>query len=333
MEYKLTVVTTTYNQEKYIEQCIKSILNQKTKFSFQLLVSDDGSTDKTKEILKEYESKYPDKLKVIYNSKNLGAMKNFVKTLNLANTEYVALCDGDDFWTDENKLQKQVDYLDKHPNYSICFHQTLIFFEDESRQSILHPINLAENLTLKDLIKENFIPANTVVYRWIYREKNSLKKDFPKKIVPGDYFLHFKHAKEGKIHYINEQMSSYRKQPSGMWYLLDQPDKQNEFYDIYGEKYLNFYKQVEKKMNLPKDTFNEQKNWIINRSLNAYINLRKGKKLKKLYKKNYKDHMNIFQEVLNTLDKKDRGYFYKHIGLINYLKKVKAVFIRTISSK
>ena len=126
MEYKLTVVTTTYNHEKYIEKCIKSIMSQKTNFKYKLLISDDYSTDKTRKILRKYENKYSDKIEVIYRNTNLGAMKNFIETLNLVHSQYVALCDGDDYWTDPNKLQKQVDFLEKNSKYTVVFHQTKI---------------------------------------------------------------------------------------------------------------------------------------------------------------------------------------------------------------
>ena len=121
---KLTIVTTTYNQEKYIGEAIDSMLMQKTKFPFQIVVSDDCSQDRTREILEKYKKKYPEKIKVIKNEKNLGAMENFIHTLaQIKDTEYVALCDGDDFWTDENKLQKQIDFLDNNKDFTICFHK------------------------------------------------------------------------------------------------------------------------------------------------------------------------------------------------------------------
>ena len=321
MEYELTVVTTTYNQEKYIEQCLKSILNQKTDFNFKLLVSDDASNDNTRQILQKYENLFPNKLEVIYREKNLGAMKNFIETLNLVHTKYVALCDGDDFWTDETKLQKQIDFLNKHKEYTICFHQTLIFFEDKSQKSVLHPINIASDLSLQDLIKENFIPANTVVYRWKYQKENSLISELKEDIVPGDYFLHLMHAAIGKIHYIDEQMSCYRRQPYGMWYLSSQLDKQNQFYDIYGEQYLQFFKNVEKVLKLDTDTFKPQKSWIIKESIIAYTKLKRAKKLKKLYKNEYKTNIKIFEETIASFSLNEKIFYYLQTNAIIVLKK------------
>lgn len=318
---KVTVVTTTYNHEKYIEKCIKGIVSQKTNFKFQLLISDDCSKDKTREIIKKYAKKYPDIVKPIFREKNLGAMENFVQTLNEANTEYVALCDGDDEWTDVNKLQMQADFLDKHKNYSIVFHTTYIVFEDKSRPNAPHPINIKNTLTLKDLIQENMIPANTVMYRWIYKKKDSLIKDFPENIVPGDYFIHFMHAKKGKIYYIDKIMSKYIRQPSGMWYLNSRPDKQNEFYDLYGEKLLNFYKEVEKKLGLKNNEFFEHKKMIIQNTLLACLKLKKYRKFKRIYKQEKKDNKEIMKEELTSLDKKGKIKYYLLTDPLKLVKK------------
>ena len=321
-EYKLTLVTTTYNHGKYIEQCLKSILNQKTNFKYKLLVSDDGSTDNTRDILKVYQEKYPEKLEVIYNKKNLGAMGNFVYTLNMVHTEYVALCDGDDYWTDKNKLQKQVDFLDNNKEYAICFHQTLIFFEDNSRNSALHPLNLPDKLTLNDLIKENFIPANTVVYRWKYKEKDSLKTEFPENIVPGDYFIHLMHANVGKIFFINKPMSAYRRQENGMWYLTTQPDKEDEFYLKYGEKYFNFFEQVEIKLDKP-EIYKFQKDYILKKTIQCYVKNRKKTDMLRLYNNKYSKYQEIFDLAIMDLTRKNKIYYYYCLGN-------KKLFLKTI---
>ena len=218
---KLTIVTTTYNQEKYIQEALDSFISQKTNFPFEILISDDGSTDKTREIIESYKTKYPDIVKPIYRKKNLGPMDNFIETLAEVKSEYVALCDGDDFWTNPKKLQKQVDFLDKNPDFSICFHQTKIFFEEQDGDEQIYPMNIPAETTLDDLIcLSNYIPANTVVYRWKFANgKESLKDIFPEDIVPGDYYIHLLHAKEGKIYYMPEVMSSYRRHHEGMWWL------------------------------------------------------------------------------------------------------------------
>ena len=240
MKKRLTVVTTCYNQEKYIDLCIKGILNQKTNFDFELLISDDCSTDNTRQIIERYVEQYPNRIKTIFRQKNIGPMNNFIETLNLVDTEYVALCDGDDFWIDNNKLQKQVDYLDSNKKCNICFHKVEVFWDDMSYITSLHPVNFEEYINFNELLRENFITANSVVYRWKYRKKNSLINDFPKDIVPGDYYLNLIHAHNSKIGYIDDIMSKYRRNPSGMWWMNSQPHLAHDFFDKYGLKQINF---------------------------------------------------------------------------------------------
>lgn len=322
MKYKVTVVTTTYNQEKYIEQCLKGVLNQKTNFNFQFLISDDNSTDNTKKIIKQYKKKYPNIIKTIFRKQNIGPMDNFIKTLNEVHTEYVALCDGDDFWTDNNKLQRQVDFLDTHLEYNMCFHKVKIFFEDGSKEPVLHPVKMKSTPTFKQLLNENFITANSVVYRWKYKKNNSFINDFPKNIIPGDYYVHLMHASEGKIHYINKQMSCYRRNAQGMWYLTSQPHLKDKFYLKNGEKMLNFYAAVEKKLNLKKDVFLCVNKFLISETLNAYFINHKFKLLKSFYKQYFAIYSDIFINYFKSLNTKNKIIYVLNTDILYVLKKV-----------
>lgn len=318
----LTVVTTSYNHEKFIEKCIQSIVSQKTNFKFELVISDDCSTDNTRAIIKKYQKKYPDIIKPIFREKNLGAMNNFIETLNSVHTKYVALCDGDDFWTDDSKLQKQYDFLEKHDDYSIVFHQTLIFYDDGSNnEETIHPNNIKSNLNLQDLIKENFIPANTVVYRWKYLKKDSLLNEFPKNVVPGDYFLHLVHANCGKIHFINKVMSSYRRQPGGMWYLTSKNGSDTAFHIKYGEKYLRFYRSVERILGLSEDTFKINKDWIIQRTILAYLRKLKRKDFKRFYNQEYKNNKEIIDAIIQCSNWKIKFVYYLYTNPVYIIKK------------
>lgn len=308
-KFELSVVTTTYNQEDYIEKCIKSILEQKTSFKFQLIVSNDNSSDNTLEILNKYKKIYKDKLTVINRENNLGPMLNFIETLNSVHTKYVALCDGDDYWTDMHKLQKQYDFLEKHKDYYISFHKTSIFFGENDERNVVYPLNVKSDLTLSDLLRENYIPANTVVYRWKYLKKDSLKNEFPNDIVPGDYFLHLMHAKLGKINFINETMSVYRRQEQGMWYLTTQPNKQNLFYFKYGKKYFNFFKQSEIKLNIP-DAFKEQKRWVLKNYIKVIIKKRKINMLLDILYSEFDNDYWTFNIALSELNKLDKLFYF-----------------------
>lgn len=267
---KLTIVTTTYNQEKYIGKAIEGMLMQKTEFPFEIVISNDCSTDKTLDVIKKYQDANPGKIRIIDNPKNLGAMDNFINTLNqIKDTEYVALCDGDDFWTDENKLQKQVDFLDKNKEFSICFHKTKLFYEDGSKEDEILPDKCKEVSTINDLVEGNYIVANSVVYRWRFNNED-LKSIFPNNIVPGDYYVHLLHAEKGKIKMIDEVMSSYRRHSEGMWWSNAAEDK-SEFIIKYGKKFLNFYNAADKNIKLPENAFAAQRKDIVYNIIVTYV--------------------------------------------------------------
>lgn len=114
---KLSVGILTYNQAQYIQQCLDSVLMQVTDFDYEIVVGDDASVDGTQEILYEYVAKYPEKFVLLLGEKNEGISINYKKVLSACKGKYIALCEGDDFWTDVQKLQKQVDFLEGHDDY------------------------------------------------------------------------------------------------------------------------------------------------------------------------------------------------------------------------
>lgn len=130
MDKKLSIICITYNQKDYIKQCLDGFIMQKTNFEFVAYIGDDCSTDGTIEIIQEYEQKYPNIIKGIYHNQNVGVNQNLLDVMSKCNTRYVAICEGDDYWTDPYKLQKQVDYLEEHSEYSACFHPVRIKWEN-----------------------------------------------------------------------------------------------------------------------------------------------------------------------------------------------------------
>ena len=126
MPVLVSVAMIAYNVDRYISEAIESVLMQKTKFPFELIIGEDFSTDNTLQIVLEYQKKYPKIIRVLVREKNLGLTPNSVDTQNHCLGKYIALLDGDDYWTDEHKLQKQIDVLENHSEYSGCAHQSLI---------------------------------------------------------------------------------------------------------------------------------------------------------------------------------------------------------------
>lgn len=115
----VSICMITYNHERYIESAIQGVLKQKTKYSFEFIIGDDYSNDNTYSICKEYALKYKSIIKLLPSERNIGMISNFIRTLKACSSKYIAICEGDDYWTDPNKLQKQVDFLENNPEYGM----------------------------------------------------------------------------------------------------------------------------------------------------------------------------------------------------------------------
>lgn len=234
---KVSILCVTYNQEKYIEQALESFVNQVTDFEFEVLVDDDCSTDGTQEIIRRFETKYPNIIKPTYRSKNVGVYINGREIYFKAKGKYVCLCQGDDFFCDNHKLQLQANFLDKNPDYSICFHPTKIFYEDKSQADSIFPeLRDPDSFTIELLLRRNFMGCNSVMY--VRRDDFSL----PENIAPDDYYIHLYNAQFGKIGFINQTMSCYRVHSEGVWYASHN-EKENLF-KHYGDKQLKLFEEV-----------------------------------------------------------------------------------------
>ncbi len=245
----VSIIAIAYNQEKYIRDCLDGFLMQKTNFKFEVLIHDDAATDGTTEIIREYEHKYPDIVKPIYETENQFSKGiSIYRAYNIPRIsgKYVAVCEGDDYWTDPYKLQKQVDFLEANPDYSLCFHPGEVIYEgyDDRKGYILPTYEYIQNgFTFENLLKYNFIMANSVMYRWGFNDKNILDV-YPDGFLPNDWYLHLLHAKLGKIGYINEIMSVYRRNPGGIW--SDSRDNIGKLHQKYALKEFKFYDSVYK---------------------------------------------------------------------------------------
>lgn len=330
----LTICTPTYNQEKYIKQCLDSLVNQKTEYKYEILVSDDCSTDNTRNIVNDYKKKYPNKIRTIFRDKNIGPMENLFQTLNEIHTKYVALCDGDDFWVSENKVQKQVSFLEKHKDYNIVFNKSRIFFEDGSQEPFLFPgIKVNNPVLFDEIINDNLITANSVMYRWKFNKKNSLIKIIPENIMPGDYFIHLVHLKGSKAYYLDEVMSAYRRQPKGMWWYTSQPDKRFDFYYNSGIKQLNFYDYFFNEGFVNDNMIHPQRDWILYYTMLGYFYKRKYSKMKYFYEKYYALYESTFEKVYHVFSKKNKIIFAFFCGKEYFLKHIKRFFKRIITRK
>ena len=209
----LSVCIITYNQEKYIANAIESIIQQTTDFDFEIVIGEDFSSDKTRTICQDYLDKYPKKIRLLKSEKNLGVIPNFIRTLNECTGKYIAICEGDDYWTNPLKLKIQVDFLERNLEYSLCFHNALIKHQGiRGKDKLFCEKNICETTTIYDVIKSWYIPTASMVFR---NESLKLPVWF-KHIYNGDYALQLLLASEGKIRYIDEVMSIYLRQAGSL---------------------------------------------------------------------------------------------------------------------
>lgn len=235
---KVSIISISYNHERYIEDALKGFLLQKANFPIEIIIADDASTDKSQQIIKEYADQYPDIIKPILRKKNVGAINNFIDALDKAEGTYIAICEGDDYWTDPNKLQIQADFLDKNTQFSGCFHTVKVVYEDKSKKSYVFPeVKDAKWYTTEELLRTNYIPTNAVMYR---------RRDYKKlpHVMPFDWYLHLFHAQDKPLAFIEKTMSVYRKHTAGLWWEYDK--NRDKIWIEYGLSYMNLFEEIYK---------------------------------------------------------------------------------------
>ena len=209
----------TFQHETYIRSCIEGALMQNFNGSYEIVIGEDCSTDETRNICKEYAAKYPNKIRLILNSKNLGMIENWINTLNACNGKYIAVCEGDDYWTDPYKMQIQVDFLENHPEVSLCFTNSRVLY-DETNEFSNWPIPLANKYyTATEIMFDLVVPTCSVVFR------NMINNDITSRLLNknylvGDLILWLSLAEFGKLYCLNEQMVVYRRNQSSVAYKL-----------------------------------------------------------------------------------------------------------------
>jgi len=205
----VSIFLLTYNQEQFIAQTINSILMQKANFNFQIVIGEDCSADGTRSICKTFAEKYSNKIKLLPAlEKNIGLIANYMRTIKACEGKYIAICDGDDYWIDENKLQKQVSFLEDNPNYSIVYSKLKKLFPDGTfKESIQRKLKQAGDFD--DLVFENVIPSVTVLFR--NRQNISAVPTWITNFPYGDWPTYLWILKDGgKIHFMEEITAVYR---------------------------------------------------------------------------------------------------------------------------
>jgi len=208
-----------YNHEKYIAQALDGFLMQKTDFDYEILIHDDASTDRTAEIIREYQRKYPEIIKPIYQTENQYSKGIHVDAYNRlrAQGKYIALCEGDDYWTDPLKLQRQVEYMEAHPECTMCFHSVEMVNHDQTPTGrFVRPYRENCIVPIEDVIigGGKFFGTCSVVFP---KKCMDNPPEFYLQCPIGDIPLALNLARQGTVYYMDEMMSAYRRGVEGSW--------------------------------------------------------------------------------------------------------------------
>lgn len=245
----VSVICTAFNHERYIEQCLESLANQKTNFGFEVLVHDDASTDNTAAIIKKLVEKYPNIIKPLYQKENQfskGVCITSTFLLPLAKGKYLAWCEGDDFWTDENKLQKQFDYMQAHPKCVLCGHAAYYANEDGSlrHDKYFDKYHKDKIFTVDELILNWSFSTNSMMYcKEIYPNEIPYRGDS----INEDFALIVWYALHGEVHYLKEKMSAYRYVSINS--LGDKQRKNDKVYIDVRKKYIAMLERLDEYTN------------------------------------------------------------------------------------
>lgn len=321
----VSICCITYNHENYIADAIEGFLNQKTNFKYEVLIHDDASTDQTQQIIKKYEMKYPDIIKPIYQSENQYSkgISTFSILQKKVSGKYVAICEGDDYWIDESKLQKQVDYIEQNPECTFCFHNGYI--ENQATKNQMRPVIpwMPEN-------RNYFFDQNRKYFAGELQLLGYIPTGsflFPKRILDnppkwffeapvGDNALKLLAASKGYAYYMNDAMCVYRYNVSGS----ATTNWQNENINQIVHRCNRFIKMLE---DFNCYTNNQYHNEIELSKLTWEIQkLRLIEDYKELKNKKYKNYLNL----LSGRDKLKASILLRFPVIMNYRRKLREHF-------
>ena len=294
LEYGVSILCAVYNHEKYLRKCLDSFINQKTNFKYEAIIHDDCSTDNSKKIIEEYHEKYPDIIVPVYEEENQyskGKRINIDILIPKIRGKYFALCEGDDYWINDNKLQKQYDFLENNPDYSFCVHNALIVNKEGKTINKIDTVNKSRNVSCDEFIigGGEFVATNSIFAR-SYLTKN-LPPYFNDFSI--DYLWQIYLSSQEKTYCFDEYMSSYRIGVENSWTQRIKNDIDKSI------KIIN-------KINYKLDEFNKYTNYKYAKSVKKRILMNEIKyydligKYDKLKEKKYKDIIKEYPIKIKT---------------------------------
>lgn len=228
---KVSVLIKAYNHEPFIARAIDSALQQRTDFAYEIVVGEDCSTDGTRGVLQHLRDTYPDRIRLLLRERNLGNIRNLTDTLQVCRGEYVALLDGDDYWTSAVKLQQQVAYLDAHPDFSSCAHNAVVVDATaEAELGTYRPPHRSHAITLRRMLISDPVPTSSVMFR------RGLCGEFPAwyyTIMMGDWPLLVLNLRHGNMWYDSQVAAAHRVHAGGLWSGAEPARRRRARIEIY----------------------------------------------------------------------------------------------------
>ncbi len=220
----ITIIMPSYNKEKYIEEALNSVFMQETTYDYHIIVADDCSTDKTIDIVKEYQTKYPDKITLLTSDKNQKLYKNVRRAYAITKTDYFCVLDPDDFWIDKHKIQKSLDFLEKNKDYTIYVTDTILQLPDGSRKKYIKRKKVI-NSTFDDFLNKKAALGctlgstfrNVVFKNGLPDKMIDLPTETSEQTFRGDAFRSIIHLQKGKAHCVPCEDAVYRMTEEGLW--------------------------------------------------------------------------------------------------------------------
>ncbi len=228
----VSVLVVTYNHARFVRQALDGALAQRLPQPFEILISEDCSTDGTHEIVQEYAESHPHLIRLLLSERNLRSNEVVARGLRAARGRYVALLDGDDYWTSDDKLRAQVAFLDARPDLTICFHNVQVVNEhSQSTGTLWNAPGQQEVSGLRELLRGNFIATSSVVYRRAAVAEVPAWYDLFFPVT--DWPLHVLYAREGRIGYLDRTLGAYRLHGGGLFSTLGEREKLEANADFY----------------------------------------------------------------------------------------------------
>ena len=288
----LSVLMISYNHEKYIREALLSVLMQQTNFSFEVILSDDCSIDQTDEIITEICSQHPSGTAIKYykQPKNIGMMQNVVFALRHCTGKYIAVCEGDDYWTDPLKLQKQVDILEKEEKYAMVITNSKVIYDDGTQYEERYENDYAKNIfTIKDIIN-GFMPGTQTI---LFRNFSSLPDYLAAhpEFYYGDRYIAYFCSLFGDIFLLPDITAVYRMTGTGVWSVNTPLEKLN--------KYTRFMNDFHKSLGIPSNDVLNRFNFNAARASLRYC----LKRPKLIMQKPYQKMIKTPWKALDSLDK------------------------------